>query len=295
MGTIASAVAWFVEPPLLAVLVCAVLFVLGGRRRAATRATGSVERWRNAAFWAGLASVVVALDSPLDRWADSLFAAHMAQHVILLTVAPPLIVLGAPWSRMWKPLPLGLRRSVARTIALNRRARPLRACARFVMAPAASLVLFSTNLAVWHVPALYDATLRSQAVHDTEHALFLTTGLIVWAQLLDSPPYRSRLGAVMRAAHATAAMLLGWVLAVVLAFAPQPLYHPYVVLAHRPWGLSAIADQQLAAGVMWVPGSLSFTVAIIVFFYRWLGDAPAGTSTRSARPRAPGPVTLDPS
>ena len=69
-------------------------------------------------------------------------------------------------------------------------------------------------------------------------------------------------------------MLVGWVLAIVLAFEPKPLYPAYAVSVDRPGGLSALADQQIAAGVMWVPGSIAFTIAIIVFFYRWLGPEP---------------------
>ena len=75
-------------------------------------------------------------------------------------------------------------------------------------------------------------------------------------------------------------MLVGWVLAIVLAFAPSPLYSAYASLAHRPGGLSALADQQIAAGVMWVPGSLAYTIAFIVFVYRWLGPEPAGRPPR---------------
>ena len=78
----------------------------------------------------------------------------------------------------------------------------------------------------------------------------------------------------------TGAVLVGWVLAIVLALAPSPLYSAYSSLSHRPGGLSALGDQQIAAGVMWVPGSIAFTIAFIVFFYRWLGPEPAGQRCR---------------
>ena len=83
-------------------------------------------------------------------------------------------------------------------------------------------------------------------------------------------------------------MLVGWVIAVVLAFASAPLYAPYAAIVHRPGGLSALNDQRLAAGVMWVPGSLTFTVAILVFFYRWLDPRRNGGSP------SPSPETNDP-
>ena len=72
----------------------------------------------------------------------------------------------------------------------------------------------------------------------------------------------------------TAALLVGWVLAIVLAFAPSPLYPAYASLAHRPGGLSALGDQQIAAGVMWVPGSIAFTIAFVWALYRWLEPTP---------------------
>ena len=154
------------------------------------------------------------------------------------------------------------------------RARPLRRTARFVAHPLPAWLLFNVNLVAWHLPALYDGTLRHQALHDFEHASFFFTGLLFWAQVLDSAPFRARLAWVERVAYLVTAMLVSWALAVVLAFAPNPLYPAYATLASRPWGLSALNDQRLAAGVMWVPGSLAFTAAILVFFYRWLDPQP---------------------
>jgi len=198
----------------------------------------------------------------------------MAQHVLLLTVAPALIVLAAPWTQIWQPLPLGFRRTVAKAVVVHPRARPLRVVARWLALPLVAWLLFDVNLLLWHVPALFDLTLLSQAVHELEHALFFFTGLLFWAQVFDSAPFRARLGWLWRAAYTTTGMLVGWVLALVLAFWPVPLYAAYASLPSRPGGLSALADQQIAAGVMWVPGGLVYTVAILVFFYRWLGAEP---------------------
>lgn len=271
--SLTSAAAWPVEPPLLVIVVLAVLYALGGRRRV-TRRRGGAQTARTLAFALGLATVAIALDSPLDPLADTLFAAHMAQHVLLLTVAPVLLVLAAPWTQIWRPLPLGFRRTAAKWVVRDPRARPLRTAARAVARPLSAWLLFSANLVLWHLPALYDATLRHQGLHDLEHVLFLATGLLYWAQIFDSAPFRARLDWLWRVAYLTTGMLVGWVLAVVLAFAPSPLYSAYAALPSRPGGLTALADQQLAAGVMWVPGSLAYTIAIVVFFYRWLAPEP---------------------
>jgi len=107
-----------------------------------------------------------------------------------------------------------------------------------------------------------------------EHALFFATGLLFWGSVVDSPPFRSRLDWVPRGASVLGAMLVGWMLAVVLAFAQSPVYPAYGTEAHRPGGLSALGDQAIAAGVMWVPGSLAYSIAFVIFGYRWLGPTP---------------------
>jgi putative membrane protein len=198
--------------------------------------------WRRVALWLGLVSILAAFVPPLAPLAHKLFAAHMAQHVLLLAVAPPLIMLSGVRTRLWQSLP------------------------RALSHPLCAWTLFNVIMVVWHVPALYDLTLRNGAVHVLEHCLFFGTGLLYWGVVFDP----ARLTAWWRIAYLTTGMLVGWLIALVLAFATSPLYSAYAALPHRPGGLSAIADQQIAAGVMWVPGSLAYTVAIIVFVYRWL-------------------------
>jgi putative membrane protein len=266
---------WNVEPPLVFVVLCAFLYWRGGRRQASVRRGELERRGRAALFYAGLAAIVVALDSPLDSLAGQLFAAHMTQHVLLLSVAPPLIVLAAPWSRLWQPLPLEFRRATARAVVLDPGWAWLRRVARALGRPVPAWLLFNVNLVLWHVPGLYDATLRSGAVHDLEHALFFFTGLLFWTRIVDSAPFRAPLAWLGRVAYVTGAIAVGWVLAIVLVLAHSPFYSVYASLPHRPGGLSALGDQQVAAGVVWVPGSLAFTIAFIVFLYRWLDPEPA--------------------
>src|SRR3979490_1295948 len=104
---------WSIEPALAYVALAALLYWLGGRRRGGA----AHDALQTAAFAGGLSTILLALDSPLDGWADELFWAHMLQHVLLLTVAPPLILLGRPWPRMWRwaPLPCGSTRGRADT------------------------------------------------------------------------------------------------------------------------------------------------------------------------------------
>lgn len=231
---------------------------------------GRAWRWRAAAFYGGLLALLVALVGPLDDLVGRLFVAHMAQHVLLLSVAPPLLVLGRPWLRVWRPLPLRLRRPAARGAVRAVAAAP----------PVAAWLLMNGVLVGWHLPVLYDAAVRHVGIHVLEHVSFLATGLLFWAIALGAPPLQARLPEVWRIAYLTLALLPGWVLAVVLAFAGSPLYPAYADLTSRPAHLSALGDQQLAAGVMWVPGSTAYLVAIVVLFYRWLD--PAGASGQVA-------------
>jgi len=274
MPSVTSAAAWPVQAPFFLVLASAILYALGGRRHAPGHRDPRERRRRSAAFYGGLAVILIALDTPLDPLSDTLFTAHMTQHLLLLMVAPALIVLSAPWLRLWQPLPLGFRRSVAKGVARGRWASPLRALARLLARPLPAWVAFNGVLIAWHVPTLFDATLSNPAVHDLEHTTFLVGGLLFWLQVLDSPPVRARLGYGLRAVYVTAALLVSWVLAVVLALSRSPFYGAYSSLAHRPGGLSALADQQLAGGMMWVPGSIPFTIALLWLVLQALGPQP---------------------
>ena len=108
-------------PWVLATAVVSAVWYWRGSRRPSLRAVGTRSRprvvpWRGLCFAAGLLAVLVALDSPVERLADDWFWAHMLQHVLLMMVAAPLLVLGAPWLPFWRPLPLGLRRRLARAL-----------------------------------------------------------------------------------------------------------------------------------------------------------------------------------
>jgi putative membrane protein len=269
---------WPIEPPLTGIVLAGILYGLGLKRRPLARRRTEL-RWRSAAFYAGLLALFAALDSPIAAYDTRLFSVHMTQHVLLMMVAPPLIVLGRPWLPVWQPLPLDFRRSVAKQLVRGTWASPLRRAARFVARPLPAFLLATGTMVVWHLPALYDETVRNALVHDLEHALFFATSLLFWVQLIDSPPFHARLDHLRRAAYATAALAVGWILSIVLALAPSPLYGAYASLRGRPGGLSALGDQQLGAGVLWVPGSIALLVAVCVNFYLWL-DPEAGRRPR---------------
>jgi putative membrane protein len=285
----------FLQPPTVLVLASGVVYWIAARRRAASgrrRPSTSQRRRRALAFYGGLACIVLALDSPVDTYANSLFWVHMFQHVLLMMAAAPLIVLGAPWLVPLRLLPVRMRGPATRSVRDAGWAAPFRAGIRWFGVPLAAWVLFNANLWVWHLPALYDLTLRNQTVHDGEHFLFLVLGITFWAQVIDSPPLHARMDRLWRVGYLTAAAVSSWLLAVVLAYAPHALYSGYASLATRPGGISAATDQQLAAGVMWGPGSIPFAIAIFVGVYKWLGaDERRPSGNGHATPAGP-PATL---
>ncbi|MSO94982.1 MAG: cytochrome c oxidase assembly protein [Thermoleophilia bacterium] len=259
---------WQFESPLPTVALFALAYAIGWRRRSNRRraATDAL------LFTAGLGALVLAFASPLAALDRQLFWAHMTQHILLLAVAPPLILLSRPWATAWRALPLDVRRPTARGLTYSRWARPLREAGRWLASPPVALALFCGVILVWHVPLLFDATLGSGVVHIAEHTTFLAVGFLFWSQLIDSPPLHSRLGYPARALFALTAIGVGTALTLLLVLAPSPLYAGYADLASRPGGISALADQHLAAGIMWIPGSVPFAVALLVFAYRWLFD-----------------------
>jgi cytochrome c oxidase assembly factor CtaG len=239
--------------PLVVCGAAATLYALG--RRGRTRAR------REISFYAGVALACVVLEPPFDGWADTWLSAHMSQHIVLMTVVPPLVVYGRPWPRLWLPFPVGARRAVGGALA---RSHTFRVSGSFLSRPVIALAVQSLMVAVWHVPQLYDAAVRSEPVHVLEHVCFVAPSLVFWGALLEAPPVRARIDHLRRATWFVAAMVPSWILAIVLAFANAPIYSAY----------RSITDQQLAAGVMWVPGSLTYFIAAFMAFYRWLDVEP---------------------
>jgi cytochrome c oxidase assembly factor CtaG len=279
-----------IDLPVLLVILTGAGYTVAIRRthgtsEAARRSMQPRERRRAIWFAVALAAVLVALTEPIERYADDLFWVHMVQHVLLFGVAAPLLALSAPWRFAPALLSRPTRR---RVIAWWHRApswRRVRTDLARLAGPAAAWVLFDANLAVWHLPVAFDLTLRNAVVHDLEHVLFLGLGVLFWRHAFAAPSVRGRLIPVHRAVYATAASVVGWGVAIVLTFAPSPLYAPYAAAA-ATGGLSALADQRIAAGIMLVPGSIPFVVAALASLACALADDPPARATSLALGRA---------
>lgn len=256
---------WSLDPLVgFGLLASGILYARGARRLTRPRSAA-----RAAAFVGGLLAVAAALLSPLDRVSEALFSAHMLQHLVLMVVAAPLLVVGRPLATILLGLPRGVRRQAARLRAAT--AGPIRRLRR----PAVAWVVLTIPLWAWHSPALYTAALERAPVHALEHATFLLPSVLVWSIVLRGRP-RVLHGVLGRALFLVAAALQGAILGALLLFATSPLYPVHADGPDR-WGLTPLEDQQLAGALMWIPPSAVYLVAAAALVFVAFRDVEART------------------
>jgi len=251
--------AWSLEPlELVALAIAAGGYAVGLRRLWHRSYTGRPRlARRTVAFVAGFLALAAALVSPLDALGSALFAGHMLQHVVLMVVAAPLLVLARPLAPWLWALPPAWRRRVGRVFGSGL----VRGASQCLTRPAVAWTLHAVALWSWHAPPLYEATLRSDAVHVAQHACFFLTALLFWWV-----PIHRRGGAVVRAAgipYLFTTALHGSVLSALLAFSSHPWY-PIHERTAAWWGLSALEDQQLGGLIMWGVSGVVYVAAAIV-------------------------------
>jgi len=265
------------EPLVLApVLVAAALYARGFatlNRRMPHR----FGAWRMAAFAAGLAVVLLAASPLLDELSHALLQAHMTQHLMLMLVAPPLLWVGAPVAPLLLGLPRPLRRVVARWLGTP----ALRRLASVLAHPALGWTAFVIAFWAWHVPALYDLALRSEAWHHVEHATFFATALLFWRPVILPWPSRASWPRWAMIPYLLLAEFQNTTLAAILTFSDRVIYTAYEYVP-RPWGLSALEDQSIAGAIMWVPGSIAFLLPLLWLILTSIGGPKARPDTVEA-------------
>ena len=243
-----TVVGWTVDPLQLAPVAAAAAFYAFRVRSLGRR----VPRRRTASFLLGLALLVAAFVTPLDSIGETrLFSAHMAQHLLIGDLAPLFVVLGLD-ARILTPLLVPRLRVLA--------------------SPLVALPLWALDLWLWHLPVLYDAALRDDAVHALEHTLFFTCGALLWTALLQPLPGPRWFGSGWRLAALGFVWVAGGVLSNVFLWSNHPYYPPYVH-APRTWGLSALADQRVGGGLMLLEMSVVVAAVFVWLGLRWLREA----------------------
>ncbi len=258
---------WHADPLILpSLLLLSVLYLLGWLR--ARKLRGALVPVRPAqvgAFWTGMACLFLALLSPIDRLADDLQWMHMVQHMVLMNLAAPLVVMGAPIRIMLWAFPPRHRARFGRwRSALDGRPVP-----RYLFwQPAVLLCLYAAVLWAWHLPRFYEAAMASEPLHHVQHVMFFSASCLFWRVLFD-PIGRLRLSRAAAVLYLFVTSLHATVLGVFMALSPALWYGAY---AETPqvWGLSPLADQQLAGYIMWMPACMMYALVAAVVFARWL-------------------------
>jgi len=256
---------WILQPPVLMGLAATAWAYArgvqtlwsGDRRRGVTG-------WQVASFTTGLLVLFVALVSPLHPISSELLWVHMVQHVLLVLVAAPLIVVGAPLIPMTLALPLSWRRMIRRWGRIGW----LSSIGRLLTRPIVAWTLSVASLWAWHAPGPYDAAVRNEAIHALEHLSFLATATLFWWVAFRPGPHR-RLSGGSDVLYVFTAGIQSGALGAILTFAGSPLYPAYAHSVAR-WGLTPLQDQQLAGLIMWIPAGLVYVVAAGALFVRWL-------------------------
>jgi cytochrome c oxidase assembly factor CtaG len=247
---------WAFEPLIWCTLIAAAAFYVAAARR-----VNGWPRTRSLYFLSGTTVAGVALTGPPAVFDTSLFWVHMVQHVLMVMVAAPLIVLGAP-------VALALRASNHATRARLRRALH----SRFVRAAGHPLVawsLFALVIAISHVSGFYDAALENEFVHILEHAAYMGAALLFWSPVAGLDPGARRIGWPVRVVYVLLTMPVQAFLGLVLYSSDRPLYHHYATV-ERAWGPAPIEDQRLAGVVMWVGGEFLTLIALVVVVLAWM-------------------------
>jgi putative membrane protein len=231
-------------------LVYATLMFAARRRRGRWEHN---DGWRWASFTASQVVLFFSLNGPLHDLSDYyLFSAHMVQHLLLIEVWAPLLLLALPGWMQAKLLDWGW---AGRALAALTRPLP-------------AFALFNVAFTIWHTPQLYDLMMRNHDVHIATHLLFMATAILLWWPVIQSAPGRKPLSAPGKMLYLA---LLGVPMMPVAGFISlaDGLLYPWYASSPRVFDLSPHQDQQLGGLIMWVPGSAIFWIAMSAVYFRW--------------------------
>jgi cytochrome c oxidase assembly factor CtaG len=279
-ATQAIFLSWSVNPELAFILAAASVLYLRGWLVLHRVTPGRFPAWRLVSFGAGVATLWFAIASPLDSLGSLLLSAHMVQHLLLLSVAPPLVLLGAPFLPVLRGLPRSFARDGVGPFLVW---PPLRKCAAGLTHPVVGWVAMGVTLLAWHVPATFELALRSPGWHKTEHACFFLAALLFWWPVVQPFPSRPLWPLWTVPAYLLAADLLNTLLSAILTLSEHVLYPTYAA-APRLFGTSALSDQATAGVIMWVPGSLVFLIPAAALAIQYL--SPSHSLVRPVRTAA---------
>jgi putative membrane protein len=255
---------WSLTPDIvIATLVVSTVYILGIVRRNARDDRSRL--WRHAAFLGGVASVFLALASPIDHMAEHLFSVHQIQHLLLRMIAPMLIALSAPQAVLISGLPSALRRNALAPFAGN---GLLQRLFSLLTEPVVVTALFIAALYVWEYPRYHDAALLNDSIHYTMHVTMLAAGLLFWWRIFDVRPAPAGLTYGRRLMMLWIVILSNIGLGAYTTLKSAILYPAYDVVG-RLFGMGPLADETVGGFVIWVPSSMMCLLAAIIVIHMW--------------------------
>ena len=257
--------AWSFEPAVLvAIAFTGFLYFFGLSRlwRSAGQGRG-IRAWEAVVFSGGWILLVIALVSPLHQLGEALFSAHMAQHELLMVVAAPLLVLGRPIVAFLWAAPMPWRRAAGSISAHSSVQRTW----HLLTLPAVAWTVHAVAIWLWHVPALFQATLDGDLIHAIQHLSFLGSALLFWWSLLRVR--EGRLGRPAAILYLFTTAVHTSLLGMLLTFSDR-VWYPLYQTSTAPWGLTPLEDQQLAGLIMWIPAGVAYLVAALAIAASWL-------------------------
>jgi putative membrane protein len=276
-GRLAADVHWHPDPLVTSLLgIAMLLYALGlGRLWRKAGVGRGITLAQASSFAAGMAVLALALVSPVHAWSEQLLWVHMLQHELIMVAAALLLVLGRPLEAWTWALPATGRRMLGGWS----RAGPWRALWLALTLPLGAWIVHAAVLWLWHAPALFQAALRSEAVHTWQHSSFLAAAAAFWWAVLGGDARRPRFG--VGACMLFSTMLLTGALGALLTFSTGVWYPAYAAAA-AAGSLDALEDQQLAGLIMWVPGGAVYMAAALAIAARALRSLARRTDARDA-------------
>ncbi len=260
MNSVAEAAlkSWMLDPALIGAMTLTGLIYLRGWLRLRQQMPERFGAGRPLSFFACLTSIFLAISSPLDAFANLLLIAHMIQHLLLMMVAPPLLLLSDPFLPILRGLPAGVSKHwVGPFLSWGTLSR----FGRRLTHPVVCCLGFVCTTIGWHLPPMYELALRSQTVHTVEHACFIATGVLFWWPVIQPWPSKAQWPRWAMIPYLFLADFQNTALSAYLIFCDRVVYPTYAA-APRLSGMSALEDQAAAGAIMWVPGSIIFLVAV---------------------------------
>ena len=254
------------DPTLLFFLILAFCYIRGMR---AFRGRLPIAKWQVACFFLGVFFNVLALSPPIDPLSDRLFFMHMIQHMLIVQVGTPLMLLGVPYYIVSRGLSVNFRRYIYFPIIKN---RFLRKVNNLFLFPIISLFLFECNFWFWHVPRFYNWALLNDFIHLLEHALMAITSFYLWRNIIDPYPLKCRLHMGLRLLYMASIMVLNTVLAAALTYASKVWYAYEGIPMPKWWAYrwDHLDDQRLGGLIMWIPGGFLTFLSMTICFFVWV-------------------------